>query len=874
MPKPSAKVATMRFGKPTGSNDRIRYVKRNTTGLTLKPLTREGVRGVRNSGIDSGEYVDVLSRCGSALMDIVVSRGKNLPQDDDVNDFLRQLQSIQKSTSKAKIFNGNHSDNTETLQSWMENQASVLTICLLLSELFQNAMGHPLNNSGDEFVPSICPWEFEWLETFSEEVKTKLLVPHYDRNVYLLNKARIKSGQPPLPSEADILAAGGPGFAVVVSATATPFLQPGEDVAFSSEHIECAEYWMEFLNRHFYNFLFQNTGNGARQMISVPGLIDDGFGALQELKRHFMQNSWQYRYRLSMSVYDMKIPSFNDPREAIQLFTNTVERLKSIDIHNTEQSLQAILINKLDENTYKDLILKFTDKLADERDAYSSAQMCLKIQAYYDNHRDAFATAKAQNKHSVAEANSIKNKRLNNATQEGPKRQKTDNSLCSFCNMTGHTCENCFQNPASSRYNPKFKPKQGKTQTKPFVKAKQAQTGSAQAKQAQTGPKTGQVCTTCGKPNHTAQNCRSVACTTCGGHFLKNQNHKYNHCDGTKTGSLNNSEKQIVTFAETVKSTPNQKAAQQLRLKLSGGSGKRGGGRNGLNSFVNSFDAIKEDDSYIHTANFAFSQSHEQVMRGIHEFNDMMDKRSAEDLIAGSFYDGSKHYKNNGHDNEMISVSSANSAESSDPESSKGWTKVKTGRNKTERWNDAAAETSAEISPQRSPAHVFAGSPVYGPTPETSGDYNYVPPAPAHTSEPEHTGYTDYTVSTEDTVDTAGTIESCDTPNNTETTVLMVAKNSVTRGQPAQTQTEFNNSERAETHVQLFFMSESCMAKELGNWEEYYSKNMTAMHDDEIDKLVEKQLEDVDAILHVDNTIMSSREKAARIWVLAKYLRR
>jgi hypothetical protein len=49
---------------------------------------------------------------------------------------------------------------------------------------------------------------------------------------------------------------------------------------------------------------------------------------------------------------------------------------------------------------------------------------------------------------------------------------------------------------------------------------------------------------------------------------------------------------------------------------------------------------------------------------------------------------------------------------------------------------------------------------------------------------------------------------------------------------------------------------------------------MAGMHDDEIDKLVETQLEDVDAILHVDNTIMSSKEKAARIWVLAKHLRR
>jgi hypothetical protein len=178
-----------------------------------------------------------------------------------------------------------------------------------------------------------------------------------------------------------------------------------------------------------------------------------------------------------------------------------VERLRSIDYNHSDQALQAFLIKKLDEKTYKDLILKFTDKLADEREAYSPAQMCLKIQAYYDNHRDAFAAAKAQNKHSVAEANSIKNKRLNNATHEGPKRQKTDNILCSYCNMTGHTGEICFRNPASPRYNPKYKPKQGRTQqgvqgkmqTKPFGKAKQAQIGSAQ-----TGPKTGQVCTACG----------------------------------------------------------------------------------------------------------------------------------------------------------------------------------------------------------------------------------------------------------------------------------------------------------------------------------------------------------------------------------------
>jgi hypothetical protein len=281
-------------------------VKRNTTGLTLKPLAREGVCGVRNSGIDSGKYIDVLSRCGSTLMDIVISRGKDRPQDNDINDFQRQIQSIQKSTSKAKIFNGNHSDNTETLQSWMENQASVLTICPLMSELFLNAMGHPLNNSGDEFIPSIFPWEFDGLRTFSEEIKPKLLVPHYGRNVYLLNKDRINSGQPPLPSEADIQAAGGPGFATVVSAVATPFLQPGEDVAFSSEHIECAGYWMELINIYLYDFLFQNTGSGARQMISVPELRNDGFGALQELKRHFMQSSWQYRYNLSIRVPEIR----------------------------------------------------------------------------------------------------------------------------------------------------------------------------------------------------------------------------------------------------------------------------------------------------------------------------------------------------------------------------------------------------------------------------------------------------------------------------------------------------------------------------------------------------------------------------------------
>ena len=64
MSVPGTNVATMLFGNHTGNNNLTLYEKRDTTNMTIVRLKKEGVLGTRISGIDSGDYVNVLSDTG------------------------------------------------------------------------------------------------------------------------------------------------------------------------------------------------------------------------------------------------------------------------------------------------------------------------------------------------------------------------------------------------------------------------------------------------------------------------------------------------------------------------------------------------------------------------------------------------------------------------------------------------------------------------------------------------------------------------------------------------------------------------------------------------------------------------------------------
>ena len=184
MSVPGTNVATMLFGNHTGNNNLTLYEKRDTTNMTIVRLKKEGVLGTRISGIDSGDYVNVLNDTGSYLVDTLLQTNHTRPDPIAVQNFLKSMDSINKQTyGKHQIFKGNHSDNTETYIVWSHLNESLLSTNPLMAELYQMALNHPQNENGEQPTPSLMPWESANLPLFSETRRMLLQIPHWPRRV-------------------------------------------------------------------------------------------------------------------------------------------------------------------------------------------------------------------------------------------------------------------------------------------------------------------------------------------------------------------------------------------------------------------------------------------------------------------------------------------------------------------------------------------------------------------------------------------------------------------------------------------------------------------------------------------------------------------
>jgi len=94
MSVPGTNVATMLFGNHTGNNNLTLYEKRDTTNMTIVRLKKEGVLGTRISGIDSGDYVNVLNDTGSYLVDTLLQTNHTRPDPIAVQNFSKSMDSI------------------------------------------------------------------------------------------------------------------------------------------------------------------------------------------------------------------------------------------------------------------------------------------------------------------------------------------------------------------------------------------------------------------------------------------------------------------------------------------------------------------------------------------------------------------------------------------------------------------------------------------------------------------------------------------------------------------------------------------------------------------------------------------------------------
>ena len=100
------------------------------------------------------------------------------------------------------------------------------------------------------------------------------------------------------------------------------------------------------------------------------------------------------------------------------------------------------------KQSYKTLTTQFEEKLQDGKEL-TLFQMLQLIQSYWQNHDTHFKEANQADK----EANNVKRKIANNASQEVPKKQRTGNTnKCTFCDKTGHTADMCFQTIKGNTY--------------------------------------------------------------------------------------------------------------------------------------------------------------------------------------------------------------------------------------------------------------------------------------------------------------------------------------------------------------------------------------------------------------------------------------
>jgi hypothetical protein len=261
----------------------------------------------------------------------------------------------------------------------------------------------------------------------------------------------------------------------------------------------------------------------------------------------------------------------------------------------------------------------------------------------------------------------------------------------------------------------------------------------------------------------------------------------------------------LSTYAGKVKAKSNNESAQKLRTSM---QHRLGGGRGG--NWKNSFEALQEDDDYTHTANQITKQQFDKATKD----------------CSDVYFDGRKHYKNDGYTDAMeeIKTSSENNSEFSDPSSSKQHPSMISGggRNKEERWADAAETTMA--------------------TPSTSA------------------------VATENTVDT----------NDTETTV--VTKHRKTHKVKPASENTGKTDELDSTTLKLctpkaesILINAEEMVEFCENWEQYYN-NLSDLPDEVIDFMVDNQLTDIAKVLEQEN--ITSKEKVARIAIFSKFINR
>jgi hypothetical protein len=393
------------------------------------------------------------------------------------------------------------------------------------------------------------PWDSANLPLFSETRRTLLQIPHWPRHIWLANKDILQNGQQPLPSDEDEATALAAGTPAVVSAVAVPLLQPNESIDLSETQKECGVKWMKLLNSHLYQFIFQHTSDAAQRIaLQHP---NDGYGAFQRLKHVFKRNSYQYKNSLISKLDNLEIPSFGNPREAIQTITDLLGRLQQNGIIQNDEILRSKIMNKLSAKSYKDLKTQFEQKLQ-ERKELTPFQMLQQVQSYWQNHDTHFKEANQADK----EANNVKRKIANNASQEVPKKQRTGNaSKCTFCGKTNHTADMCFKNVNGKNYRkPSVKQtqnqntKQNLNCTKCNRKGHLAKDCYSKSVKSKANIKNGLNCTKCNKPNHEAKDCFAVPCEECGYHYNKSQNHPYNNCGGDTTGHLGSVQLQISTM--------------------------------------------------------------------------------------------------------------------------------------------------------------------------------------------------------------------------------------------------------------------------------------------------------------------------------------
>ena len=271
-----------------------------------------------------------------------------------------------------------------------------------------------------------------------------------------------------------------PGIPAVVSAVAVPLLQPNESIDLSETQKECGLKWMQLNNSHFYQFIFQHTSDATQRIVLQHP--NDGYGALQHLKHVFKRNSYQYKNSLLSKLDNLEIPSFGNPREAIQTFTDLLGRLQQNGIIHNDEIMRSKIMDKMSDKSYGILKTQFEEKLQDGKEL-TPFQMLQLIQSYWQNHDTHFRDANQADKL----ANNVKRKIANNASQEVPKKQRTGNtSKCTFCGKTGHTADMCFQNPNGNNYR------------KPGVKQTQNQ-----------NTKQNLLCTKCNRKGHLAKDCYS-----------------------------------------------------------------------------------------------------------------------------------------------------------------------------------------------------------------------------------------------------------------------------------------------------------------------------------------------------------------------------